>query len=69
MSEVYIEFQRNGAYLKCTAVDPQTAEEASAMGPANDPEGVKRLAIQKLRNKLDAKKPQGGGNRGGGISV
>lgn len=52
MSEVFVEMQRNGAYLKCTAIDPQTGEEAVAMGPANDPESVKRLAVLKLQNKL-----------------
>jgi hypothetical protein len=52
MSEIYLELQRNGAYLKCTAVDSATGEEAMAIGPANDPEGVKRLAVQKLKNKL-----------------
>jgi len=64
MSEVYLELQRNGAYLKCTAVDAATGEEAVAIGPANDPEGVKRLAVLKLRNKLADGKP-----RRPGISV
>ena len=58
MSDVYIELQRNGAYLKCTAIDPATGEEAVAIGPANDPEGVKRLAVLKLRNKLADSKPK-----------
>ena len=58
MSEVYLELQRNGAYLKCTAVCAETGEEAVAIGPYNDPEGVKRLAVQKLRNRLSALKPQ-----------
>ncbi|ESQ93202.1 DUF6898 family protein [Asticcacaulis benevestitus] len=57
MSEVFIEMQRNGAYLKVTAIDPQTGTEASAMGPANDPGGVKRLAILKLQNKLKGNTP------------
>ncbi len=57
MSEVYVEMHRNGAYLKCTAVDPKTGEEAVAMGPVSDPEGVKRLAILKLQNKLKAMRP------------
>jgi hypothetical protein len=52
MSEIYIEMQRKGVYLKVTAIDADTAEEATAMGPVNDPEGVKRLAILKLKNKL-----------------
>lgn len=64
MAEVYIELQRNGAYLKCTATCAETGEEAMAVGPVNDPEGVKRLAVLKLRNKLEARrspKPGGGG--------
>jgi hypothetical protein len=52
MSEIYIEMQSKGVYLKVTAIDADTAEEATAMGPVNDPEGVKRLAILKLKNKL-----------------
>ena len=60
MSEIYIEMQRKGAYLKVTAIDADTAEEATAMGPVNDPEGVKRLAVLKLKNKL------GQGNGPGG---
>ena len=64
MSEVYIEMQRKGVYLKVTAIDAATGEEATAMGPVNDPEGVKRLAILKLKNKLGltaAKKPPSSG--------
>ena len=57
MSEIYLELQRNGAYLKCTAVDAATGEEAVAIGPHNDVEGVKRLAILKLKNKLAANRP------------
>lgn len=53
MSEIYLELQRNGAYLKCTAIDSVSGEEAMAVGPVNDPEGVKRLAVQKLKIKLN----------------
>lgn len=68
MGEVYLELQRNGAYLKCTAVDADSGEEAVAVGPVNDTEGVKRLAVMKLRKKLDDKR--GGPASGGrGISV
>lgn len=56
MSEVLLEFHRNGAYLKVTAVDPVTGIEVSAMGPVSDPSAVKRLAIQKLQNRLTAMK-------------
>ncbi len=64
MGEVYLELQRNGAYLKCTAVDAETAEEAMAVGPVNDPEGVKRLAVQKLKIKLDSRRGGGSGRPG-----
>lgn len=57
MSETYIETVRNGAYVKCTAIDAATGEEAIAIGPANDPEAVKRLAVFKLRNKLAGRGP------------
>ncbi|MFT4077177.1 MAG: hypothetical protein QM647_16740 [Asticcacaulis sp.] len=59
MSEIYLEMQRKGPYLKVTAIDADTAEEVSAMGPVNDPEGVKRLAVLKLKNKLAEKRGQG----------
>ncbi|ESQ78180.1 hypothetical protein [Asticcacaulis sp. YBE204] len=63
MSEVLLEYHRQGAYLKVIAVDPDTGEEVSTLGPASDPEAVKRLAILKLRNKLAVLKgpPPGGG--------
>lgn len=57
MSETYLELRRNGNYLRCTAIDAATGEEAVAIGPLNDPEGVKRLAVLKLKNKLADKKP------------
>ena len=57
MSEIYLELQRNGNFLRCTAVDAATGEEAIAIGPVNDPEVVKRLAVQKLRNKLNGGQP------------
>jgi hypothetical protein len=59
MSEIYIEMQRKGVYLKVTAIDADTAEEATALGPINDPEGVKRLAVLKLQNKLGQRGGQG----------
>jgi len=54
MSGKILEFQQNGAYLKCTAIDEETGEEAMAIGPVNDPEGLKRLALLKLDQKLKA---------------
>lgn len=55
MADVFLEMQRNGAFLKCTAIDSVTGEEAVAMGPVNDPEGVKRVAVAKLRAKMGVK--------------
>jgi hypothetical protein len=56
MPDIYLELQRNGNYLKCTATCADTATEAIAIGPVNDPEGLKRLAVQKLKTKLSALK-------------
>jgi hypothetical protein len=72
MSEVFIEIQRNGAYLKCTAIDADTGEEVVVIGPLREPESLKRLAVQKLRHKqgLKPQPPKGGGsyNNGSGSS-
>ncbi|MBW8881213.1 MAG: hypothetical protein JF615_07265 [Asticcacaulis sp.] len=64
MSEIYLELQRNGAYLKCTTEHAATGEEAVAVGPLKDPEGVKRLAVLKLKNKLAGRNPGGSGKPG-----
>jgi hypothetical protein len=68
MSEIFLELQRNGNFLKCTAIDAASGEEAVAIGPVNDPNSVKRLAVQKLRLKLEGKKP-GDPPKKPGISV
>lgn len=69
MGDVFIELQRNGAYLKCTAIDADTGEEAVVIGPLREPESLKGLAVQKLRNNQGRKPapPEGGrsGNSGG----
>ncbi len=65
MGEVYIELQRHGAYLKCTAIDGDTGEEVVVMGPLREPEGLKRLAVQKLRNRQAAKSPSPRDGQGG----
>ena len=43
---------RNGPYLKCSAVHVATGVEASAVGPAAEPEGLKRIALAKLKRAL-----------------
>lgn len=50
---VILELTRNGAYLKCSAIHVATGREVSAVGPANDPRGVERVAIAKLKRALE----------------
>ncbi|WP_425339289.1 DUF6898 family protein [Brevundimonas alba] len=50
-----LELTRNGAYLKCSAIHVATGREVSAMGPINEPEGLKRIAVAKLKRALAAR--------------
>jgi hypothetical protein len=70
MGDVFIELQRHGAYLKCTAIDADTGEEAVVIGPLREPESLKRLAVQKLRNKRGLKPdaPKTGNSGPGGAA-
>lgn len=52
LGEVILELTRNGAYLKCSAIHVATGVEVSAIGPAAEPEGLKRVAVAKLRRAL-----------------
>ena len=52
LGEVIFELTRNGAYLKCSAIHVATGVEVSALGPAAEPEGLKRIAVAKLRRAL-----------------
>ena len=52
LGEVIVEFVRNGAYLKCSAIHVATGREVSAVGPANDPRSVERVAVAKLKRAL-----------------
>ncbi|WP_293824934.1 hypothetical protein [uncultured Brevundimonas sp.] len=52
LGEVIVEFVRNGPYLKCSAIHVATGREVSAMGSANEPKAVERVAIAKLRRAL-----------------
>lgn len=52
LGEVLVEFVRNGAYVKCSAVHAATGVEVSAMGPAAEPRAVERVAIAKLKRAL-----------------
>lgn len=50
--EIIVEFVRNGPYVKCSAIHVATGREVSAMGPANEPKAVERVAIAKLKRAL-----------------
>ena len=52
LGEVIVEFVRNGPYVKCSAIHVAPGREVSAMGPANEPKSVERVAIAKLRRAL-----------------
>ena len=43
---------RNGPYLKCSAIHVATGVEVSTFGPAAEPEGLKRIALAKLKRAL-----------------
>lgn len=52
LGEVIVEFVRNGAYVKCSAVHTASGVEVSAIGPAAEPRAVERVAIAKLKRAL-----------------
>ena len=53
LKEVLLEFHRVGAYVKVSAVDPETYTEVHIMGPpAAGREALVRVAVQKLRRAL-----------------
>lgn len=52
--EIIVEFTRNGPYVKCSAVHVATGREVSAIGPANEPKAVERVALAKLKRALNA---------------
>ena len=52
--DVIIEFVRNGPYVKCSAIHVATGREVSAIGPANEPKAVERVALAKLKRALNA---------------
>jgi hypothetical protein len=67
--DIIIEFNRVGAYVKVTAVDPVSLMEASIVGPASSsPEILKRTAVQKLMYLL-SKRGESGGRPGGGGAI
>ena len=52
--EVIVEFVRVGAFLKCSAVHVASGVEVSATGPINEPRGLERIALAKLKRTLAA---------------
>ncbi len=56
MAEILFEYVRNGAYVKVTAIEPETKIEASVVVPANLPQDQMQLqALNKLRYVLQKK--------------
>jgi hypothetical protein len=55
IGEVIVELTRNGPYLKCSAIHVATGLEVSAVGPVNEPKGLERIAIAKLKRALAAR--------------
>ena len=60
LGEIIVEFVRNGPYVKCSAIHVATGREVSAMGPANEPKAVERVAIAKLRRALEVGRAERG---------
>lgn len=53
MAEILFEYIRNGAYVKVTAIEPQTKTEASVVVPASlSQEQMQIQALNKLRYVL-----------------
>jgi hypothetical protein len=50
--DVIFELTRNGAYLKCAAIHVATGLEVTVLGPVLEPEGLKRVALAKLKRAL-----------------
>jgi len=58
--EFLIEFQRVGAFVKVSALDPKTGQEASIVGsPQTSERELTRVAVQKLRYVLAKKATPG----------
>jgi hypothetical protein len=48
--EIFVEFIQMGNSVKATAIDPETGQEASIVGPANAP---RSLLAENARKKLE----------------
>jgi hypothetical protein len=48
--EILFEFTAQGAFMKVTAIDPETGDEVSTVGPVSAPRtALQAAAMQKLR--------------------
>jgi hypothetical protein len=59
--DIFIEFVRQGNFVKATAIDPGTGLEASIVGPASAPQS---LLAEQARRKLDYMAKKGGPQSG-----
>lgn len=57
--EIYIEFLRQGAFVKATAIDAGSGVEVSLVGPANAPEAALKAALLRKLDYLSRKRPGG----------
>ena len=48
--EIFVEFVQMGNTVKATAIDPETGQEASIVGPANAPRAT---LVEAARRKLE----------------
>jgi hypothetical protein len=54
--EIFVEFITLGNSVKATAIDPETGQEASIVGPANAPRAVLAENARKKLEYVKAKK-------------
>jgi hypothetical protein len=55
--EIYVEFVVLGNTVKATAIDSETGQEASVIGPANAPQNAMAQAAIKKLEYVQRKKP------------
>lgn len=71
-ADVLLEFQRVGAYVRVSAIDPATNTEVVVQGPAGHAdELLRRTAVAKLnyvlrKKRADGAQPDGGALKPGG---
>jgi len=55
--EIYVEFVVLGNAVKATAIDPETGEEASVVGPATAAQSTMAQAARRKLEYVQRKKP------------